>query len=80
LSRKDCRYFTTDNATEKENILAELNDRGAIYFIGDDQTDETVAKAYKNALEFLSNNDLSNPAGDDNEVRTFEQAFSNPTE
>ena len=80
LSRKACRYFTTDNATEKENILAELNDRGAIYFIGDDQTDETVAKAYKNALEFLSNNELSNPAGDDNEVRTFEQAFSNPTE
>lgn len=80
LSRKACRYFTTDNATEKENILAELKERGAIYFIGDDKTDETVAKAYKKALEFLSNNELSNPAGDDNEVRTFEQAFSNPTE
>lgn len=81
LSRKACRYFASeDNETEKKNILAELDERGAKYFIGDDKTDETVAKAYKNALEFLSNNELSNPAGNDNEVRTFEQAFSNPTE
>ena len=75
LSRKACRYFTADEP-EKSNILAELDERNAKYFIGDDKTENTVAKAYKEALEFLNNNPLYNPAGDDNSVTTFAQAFT----
>ena len=75
LSRKACRYFTADEP-ERSNILAELDERNAKYFIGDDKTDETVAKAYKEALEFLNDNLLYNPAGDDNSVQTFAQAFT----
>lgn len=75
LSRKACRYFTADEP-ERSNILAELDERNAKYFIGDDKTDKTVAKAYKEALEFLYENPLYNPAGDDNSVQTFAQAFT----
>ena len=75
LSRKACRYFTADEP-ERSNILAELDERNAKYFIGDDKTDKTVAKAYKEALEFLNDNLLFNPAGDDNSVQTFAQAFT----
>lgn len=79
LSRKASRYFAAEEI-ERKNILAELDERGAKYFIGDDKTENTVAKAYKEALDFLSNNELSNPAGDDSPVMSFEQTFSNPTE
>ncbi len=79
LSRKASRYFAAEEI-ERKNILAELDERGAKYFIGDDKTENTVAKAYKEALDFLSNNELSNPAGDDSSVMSFEQTFSNPTE
>lgn len=75
LSRKACRYFTADEP-ERSNILAELDERNAKYFIGDDKTEKTVAKAYKEALEFLNENPLYNPAGDDNSVKTFAQAFT----
>lgn len=75
LSRKACRYFTADEP-ERSNILAELDERNAKYFIGNDKTEKTVAKAYKEALEFLNNNSLFNPAGDDNSVKTFAQAFT----
>lgn len=75
LSRKACRYFTADEP-ERSNLLAELDERNAKYFIGDDKTDKTVAKAYKEALEFLNDNPLYNPAGDDNSVKTFAQAFA----
>jgi len=75
LSRKACRYFTADEP-ERSNILAELKERNVKYFIGDDKTDKTVAKAYKEALEFLNDNPLYNPAGDDNSVKTFAQAFT----
>lgn len=74
LSRKACRYFTADEV-EKKNILAELDERGAKYFIGDDKTENTVAAAYKNALIFLADNELSNPAGNDNTVMKFEKAL-----
>ncbi|MEE1062323.1 MAG: type I-PGING CRISPR-associated protein Cas7/Csp1 [Paludibacteraceae bacterium] len=74
LSRKACRYFVAEDV-EKKNILAELDDRGAKYFIGDDKTENTVAMAYKGALKFLAENELSNPAGDDSSVQTFAQAF-----
>ena len=75
LSRKACRYFTADEP-ERSNILTELKERNVKYFIGDDKTDKTVAKAYKEALEFLNDNPLYNPAGDDNSVKTFAQAFT----
>lgn len=75
LSRKACRYFTADEP-ERNNILAELDERNAKYFIGDDKTEKTVAKAYKEALGFLYENPLYNPAGDDNSVQTFAQAFT----
>lgn len=74
LSRKACRYFIADEI-ERENILAELDERGAKYFIGDDKTENTVAMAYKEALDFLTSNALSNPAGDDNSVKSFAEAF-----
>ncbi|MBQ6063745.1 MAG: type I-PGING CRISPR-associated protein Cas7/Csp1 [Prevotella sp.] len=75
LSRKACRYFVADE-TERKNILAELDERHAKYFIGDDKTAETVANAYKDALMFLNDNALFNPAGDDNSVKTFAEAFT----
>lgn len=75
LSRKACRYFVVGKQ-EQENILAELNARNAIYFIGDDTTEESVHKAYEKALTFLSNgsNSLYDPS-EGSEVVTFEQAF-----
>lgn len=76
LSRKASRYFAADEI-ERKNILAELDERGAQYFIGDDKTENTVAKAYKAALEFLSKNELSNPAGDDSTVKSFKDAMDN---
>jgi CRISPR-associated protein Cst2 len=75
LSRKACRYFIAGKQ-EQENILAELNARNAIYFMGDDTTEESVHKAYEKALDFLSNesNFLYDPS-EDSVVVTFEQAF-----
>ena len=77
LSRKACRYFTADEI-ERKNILAELDERHAKYFIGDDKTDKTVACAYNDALKFLNDNTLFNPAGDDNSVKAFAEAFTQP--
>lgn len=63
ISRKASRYFTAEKI-EQERILKEFDDRKAKYFIGDD-TDEkclSVKDVYKNALEFLSENDLYDPS------------------
>lgn len=73
LSRKASRYFVAGEQ-EQKNILAELEDRGAEYFLGDDTTEKSVFKAYKEALEFLSANTLYDPAKG-TEVVTFETAF-----
>lgn len=73
LSRKASRYFVAGEQ-EQKNILAELNDRGAIHYLGDDTTEESVYQAYKKALEFLSSNTLYDPAKE-TEVVTFEKAF-----
>jgi CRISPR-associated protein Cst2 len=80
MSRKASRYFVaTEN--ERANILAELKERNAEYFIGDDTVKNdnkeslSVNGAYKKALEFLNANDLYNPAGNDSEVKTFALAF-----
>lgn len=77
LSRKASRYFaegTTD--IEQKNILAELSERNAVYFIGDDKTDKSVMKAYKEAIDFLNKteNHLFDPTGTD-KVVTFQEAF-----
>ncbi len=73
LSRKASRYFVA-GAQEKKNILAELDARGAKYFLGDDTTENSVHKAYKTALEFLSSNTLYDPSNN-GEVITFRDAF-----
>lgn len=76
LSRKASRYFEA-NEKEKSNILAELDERKATYFLGNDvEGDVSVATAYKNAFEFLEKNSLYDPCGGDSEIKTFEAAFS----
>lgn len=75
MSRKASRYFVA-NETEKANILTELKDRGGEYFIGNDTKGEnSVAKAYKEALAYLEKNDLYDPCGGDNDIQTFSAAF-----
>ena len=73
LSRKASRYFVAGEQ-EQKNIIEELTARGAIYFLGDDTTKDSVHKAYKEALEYLASNTLYDPAKG-TEVVTFEQAF-----
>lgn len=73
LSRKASRYFVADEQ-EQSNILAELDDRKAKYFIGDDKTENSVFKAYQEALNFLNENDLFDPSGNA-AVVTFQEAF-----
>ncbi|HEX9997508.1 MAG TPA: type I-PGING CRISPR-associated protein Cas7/Csp1 [Abditibacterium sp.] len=65
LSRKAARYFKAQD-TEKGRILAELEARGATYFLGDD-TDAaalSVAEAYDRARVFLESADFFDPAPD----------------
>lgn len=70
LSRKAARYFSTESEVEKANILAELDARNAVYFLGDDtkpkgkngngeEVDFSVYSAYKKALEFFEKNSNS---------------------
>ena len=64
MSRKASRYFASDSNTEKERILAELKNRDAEYFLGDD-TDAnamSVDEAYSQAFKALDTNELYNPA------------------
>jgi|SRR5690606_1645409 len=75
LSRKASRYFAADEK-ERKNILAELEERKAKYFLGDDKTDTSVASAYRAALGFLmdKSNRLSDPSNDAAPI-TFAEAF-----
>lgn len=76
LSRKAARYFQTDSEKEKENILKELKDREAKYYFGDDMEGEkSVAEAYKEALKELEQSTLFDPAGGDDNIKTFEGTF-----
>lgn len=62
LSRKASRYFGAGE-TERANLLKELDGRGAVHFLGDD-TDadgDSVAEAYRKALNFLKENPLYDP-------------------
>jgi len=76
LSRKASRYFTAED-TERNNIIRELEERGAKIYIGDDKTNYSVADAYKDALTFLASteNQLYDPSGNA-QIQTFAQAFS----
>lgn len=75
LSRKASRYYTASDQ-ERRNILRELDERGARYFIGNDKTEVSVFCAYRDALTFLSSTDnsLYDPSGN-GKVVSFEQAF-----
>jgi CRISPR-associated protein Cst2 len=73
LGRKASRYFVAEEQ-EKKNILAELDAKGAMYFIGDDKTEKSVQQAYDEALKFLKENELFDPSHGA-EVKTFEEAF-----
>ncbi|MBY0347384.1 MAG: type I-PGING CRISPR-associated protein Cas7/Csp1 [Hydrotalea flava] len=79
MSRKASRYFVASE-NEKANILAELKEREAIHFIGDDanagdENNLSVNEAYKKAFAYLSTNNLYNAAGNDESVKTFAAAF-----
>ena len=75
LSRKASRYFVAGEQ-ERKNILGELDDRKAIYFLGDDTIEDSVCKAYNKALDFLKKeeNTLYDPSRN-GEVITFQAAF-----
>lgn len=75
MSRKASRYFVSEEQ-EQKNILAELDAKGAQYFIGDDQTENSVHKAFEDAQKFLDKNNLYDPS-DGAEVKTFAEAFGN---
>ncbi len=77
LGRKASRYFTASKQ-EQMNILAELEDKGAKYILGDDQSNKSVHQAYKEAMSFLndSENSLFDPSNNA-EVKTFADAFGN---
>lgn len=75
MSRKACRYFEA-NENEQKNIIAELKERNAFLSLGDDITKEnSVRNAYKAALDELEKSTLFNPAGGDDTVKTFAEAF-----
>lgn len=75
MSRKASRYFVTTQEVERLNILEELNERGAKYFLGDDSGENSVYKAYKEAFNFLENNSLYDPSKGDDFVKTFAETF-----
>jgi len=75
LSRKASRYFVAGEQ-EQKNILAELNERKAVYFIGDDTTENSVYHAYKEAYKYLEENTLFDPSEGDTKVVSFKEAFS----
>jgi CRISPR-associated protein Cst2 len=59
LSRKAERFWRSNTTNKwRENFLAELEERNAIYFIGDDSSDDhmSVNQAYSAAFEVLSAN------------------------
>lgn len=73
LSRKAARYFTAEEA-EQKNILRELEKRNAVYFFGDDTASEgdSVFDAYEKAAKFLDENTLFDPSGGAQPITTDE--------
>ena len=77
LSRKASRYFTA-NETEKANILKELEERGAKYFLGDDTQGEIgVFKAYSQAFAFFEKSSLYDPSEGDGHIKSFAETYEN---
>jgi len=73
LSRKASRYFAA-NDQERKNILQELTDRGAKFYLGNDTEGETsVGTAYKLAMAELNTAMLYDPCGGDEKIVTFEE-------
>jgi CRISPR-associated protein Cst2 len=70
LSRKAARFFNAEE-TERQNILKELEKRGAVYFYGDDTADgDSVFDAYEKAANFLDENTLFDPTGGSEPITT----------
>lgn len=74
LSRKAARYFEAEE-TERENILRELDARGAAYFIGDDRTKNSVMMAYNDAIAFIEDNRLYTCDEEDSVVKSFDEVY-----
>lgn len=75
MSRKASRYFSA-SPKEQENILVELEERNAKFFLGDDTSGNiSVATAYKEALTMLDQASLFDPCGGDDVITTFSEAF-----
>ncbi len=75
LSRKASRFFLA-NTLERKNLLNELTEREAIFYVGNDfEGDTSVYEAYKKALELLTESTLFDPCGGDTEIKTFAEAF-----
>lgn len=79
LGRKASRYFVAEDI-ERNNILKELDARGAVYFVGDDRTEDSVLKAYTEALNFLNENKLYTCNTDDACVETFKAVYESHNE
>jgi CRISPR-associated protein Cst2 len=71
-SRKAARYFSVGE-TQQSNILAELKARQAEHFLGDDDTEDSVFKAYEKALALLAESTLVDLSEGDSSVVTFEE-------
>lgn len=71
-SRKAARYFSVGE-TQQNNILAELKARQAEHFLGDDDSEESVFKAYEKALALLASSTLVDLSKGDGSVVTFEE-------
>ncbi|MFN4085863.1 MAG: type I-PGING CRISPR-associated protein Cas7/Csp1 [Spirosomataceae bacterium] len=78
MSRKASRYFSAKSENERSHLINELKDREAQYWIGDDESTNSVLQAYNSAFDVLNNKDttLFDPSNGAVEI-TFEQ-FLNP--
>jgi CRISPR-associated protein Cst2 len=79
MSRKASRYFSAKTDIERTNLKDELTDRNAQFWIGDDETEDSVLKAYQKAFGVLENSTLFDPANGDDNVIAYTD-FLNPTE
>lgn len=59
MSRKASRYFAAKTNNERDNLIAELNERDAKHWIGDDETQESVLQAYKGAFTLLDDKETT---------------------
>lgn len=73
--RKAANFFKYSEKKQK-NIIEELKDRGIVYFIGDDETENSVYMAYKKAIDYVMSNDtiLYDPSNGA-KIQTFKEAF-----